>query len=86
MRVLFATEPPCDGLPTGSFGPSKPILACVPSQNGFLFEFPQRQSAYCEDAGKALPSSHSVDSPAALPPIISGLSDTEPETLWGPLF
>jgi len=58
-----------------------PYTACVPSQNGFSFECPQRKSAYCADAGKALPSSHSVDSPAALTPIISRLSDTEPETM-----
>jgi hypothetical protein len=60
---------------------SAPVEIYLGMRARFLFEFPQRQSAYCTDVGKALPSTHSFDSPAALTPIVSSLSDTEPETM-----
>jgi hypothetical protein len=42
--------------PSAKRAPSKPILACVPSQNGFFDELPQRHSANVPRAGRSFPS------------------------------
>lgn len=52
--------------PCGSQKRLRPVEACVPSQKGFRFDSPQRQRAYCAEAGSAS-STHSVDSPRASP-------------------
>src|SRR4029077_17121907 len=48
----------------------KPIFECVPSQNGFSVEAPQRQSAIRFSAGNFIPS--------------ASINSTSPVTMYGP--
>jgi hypothetical protein len=65
--------------------PSKPIFACVPSQNGLWPEWPQRQSANLAPvAGRSLPI-QLCDCPLASVPMVCSDNGTEPVTKYGPL-
>src|SRR5215212_10798722 len=70
-RALHAYPDSC----TARSAASKPIFECVPSQNGFVVEPPQRQSTMLSPIS---PRSYSVPS--------ASITVTGPVTLYGPLW